>query len=271
VKGDKYCARCRPCSGKVPKNASFSTNGGFSDSCKWACDKGFELNEDGDACKFIPLSNCYETSVTGSEGSLCAGQNFTLKGCAASKEAHQEMTKQLVKWMDDFLELPDSCDVLLFNGSSGLEADLRAYLTDTSQTQGTLLIAPAVDLVPAPKTLVKEVNETGLCGLSEGVPLDYWKKPQDKSPAAERCRSLCPLREVFVESIVGTCTSFQDCPKAINGTKLPCCFALTDLTEKACEGISYRCRAPCPPLRHQLLCGSAWDFARRAPSKRAVT
>lgn len=243
TKGDTRCARCRPCSGKVPRNASFSTNGGFTDSCEWACDKGFELNDKGDGCKFIPLSNCYETTVTSLEG-VCEGHNFTIKGCAASKEAHQDMATQLADWLDGFLALEESCDVVLYNGSSDLHQALRSFLEDKSKVQGELHISLAEDLGPAPMDLVEEVNETGLCGLSQGVPRDYWKKAPDKSPAVERCRAICPLREVLVEAVLGTCSSYQDCPKGLNTSKLPCCFALTEMTEKSCEGFSLRCLSP---------------------------
>jgi hypothetical protein len=84
--GDKSCARCRPCSLKLPRNASFSTNGGFEDKCQWTCNAGFELNAAGNGCNFIPLSRCFETWRVSEKGSLCAGQNFTVKGCAPNSE-----------------------------------------------------------------------------------------------------------------------------------------------------------------------------------------
>lgn len=231
----------------MPKNASFSTNGGVSDSCEWACDRGFELNDKGDGCSFIPLSNCYETTVTSAAGSLCEGQNFTLKGCAANKAAHQRLAEQLASWLDGFLQLEDECDILLYNGSADLRQALRSYLSDQSKVQGALQITPAENLGPAPMDLVKEVNESGLCGMSQGVPLDYWYEAQDKAPAARRCKATCPLREVLVQAVLGTCTSYRDCPKGLNSSKLPCCFALTEMTEKSCEGFSFRF---CPVSPH---------------------
>jgi hypothetical protein len=90
--GDRTCARCRPCSLKLPKNASFSTNGGFEDACQWACDEGFELNAAGDGCDFIPLSRCFESSLTESS-SFCAGQNLTVKSCAPNSQVRSPISR----------------------------------------------------------------------------------------------------------------------------------------------------------------------------------
>ena len=59
--------------------------------------------------------------------------------------------------------------------------------------------------------------------------------------SCRRCKTLCPLREVYVQSVVGSCNTFADCPKAINSSKLPCCFALTEMADASCDSVSYGC------------------------------
>ena len=177
------CARCAPCTKVVPKNASFSTNGGLKDDCKWACDPGFKLNAAGDGCSFIPLSNCFESTVV-VDKSACAGQNFTLKGCAANARAHLEITQTLASWTDSYLNQAGKCDELLHKGPASMKKALRAFLAGRSSTAGSLLISPAEDLRSPSVTLLQPVNDTGLCGLFEAVP-KHWDAEAGSSKAKD--------------------------------------------------------------------------------------
>mmetsp|Transcript_60241 Transcript_60241/g.97620 ORF Transcript_60241/g.97620 Transcript_60241/m.97620 type:complete len:728 (+) Transcript_60241:46-2229(+) len=237
--GDKACTRCRMCSGVVPRNASFSSNGGFVDACAWACDAGFVINAKKDGCDFVPLSNCFESTVQ-VDASFCSNVNFTLKGCAANGEAHLDLTLQLAKWVDTYLNLPTSCDELLHEGADKFNLALLAYLA--APTSSPLLITPASNIVPARVDFQGGAffaNLSGLCGLSEGQPLGSKDKAKkDKEAPAERCLPLCWMREVMVEAILGTCRDYTHCPLGLNGTKLACCFAMTTMTEIACEDYS---------------------------------
>jgi len=222
----------------VPRNASYTSNGGFEDACEWACDTGFTLNEDGDTCVFIPLSNCFESTVD-VDASLCSGLNFTLKGCAANAVEHQKLTQQIATWVDSYLNLPATCDEMLYDGSEMFNAALRQYLAELSAS--SVLSVASGDIVPAQVDFQGEgaTNYTGLCGLSEGMPLGFMDAiEKNKEAPAERCLALCPLREVLVEAVLGTCVDYTHCPVGLNGTKLACCFAMTEMTESACEDYS---------------------------------